>query len=199
MGPSAVITADIVNFTLLSSVQQRKLLKEIKAIFIDAKIEFYRGDSFQAYCKHPETAYDLILKVRAFSRSMSPEADTRAVIGIGKVKLPVRFLKTAGGEAFILSGRAFESLGTTKRLKIVTGKPDLTLEVMGNYTDFIFERMTSGQAEVIYYLLSGKTQQEVARKLKKAQPTIAGHAKAGGWPEIRQISNQYKSFINEKV
>jgi hypothetical protein len=57
--------------------------------------------------------------------------------------------------------------------------------------------MTPGQAGTIFHLLAGKTQKDIAKKLKKAQPTVAKHARAGGWPELQRLSIQFKKMIKE--
>lgn len=195
---SAIITADIVNSTLLSPGERKKLIKRIETTFSDERIEFYRGDSFQVYCKYPQTAYTLILRARVVARGLSERTDIRSGMGIGVVKLPVRSLNKADSEAFVLSGRAFDGLeNTEQRLKIETSQSEknLPFNILANFTDFVFERMTSNQAEVIYYLLSGLSQQETARKLKKAQPTIAKHAKAGGWQELKRLGDYFENLV----
>ena len=117
MATSAVITADIVNSTQLGKPDERKLLKTLEEIFQHNKLEFYRGDSFQVYLKDATEALGLILHARAAALKLVPAIsepifDVRASIGIGAVHLPVRSLSTASGEAFLLSGRAFDNIGS---------------------------------------------------------------------------------------
>src|SRR5690349_10745118 len=112
MPTSAVITADIVNSTLLPRKQEKKLFNALELILKPYKYEFYRGDSFQVYVKDPGKALKLLLQIRLAAKkiingSSALQYDVRASIGIGAIASPIRSLKTAAGEAFILSGRAF--------------------------------------------------------------------------------------------
>jgi transposase len=55
--------------------------------------------------------------------------------------------------------------------------------------------MTAKQAEVIFELLKGDTQQQVAEKLNKSKSTISQHVTAGRWDEIERILKNYKKLI----
>src|SRR5438270_13130063 len=118
MPTGAVITADIVNSTLLTREQEKKLLSQLTVVLQEYKYEFYRGDSFQVYLKNYQLALLVVLLSRATARAFSFSFDVRASIGIAQVEAPVRSLKTATGEAFILSGRAFDEMDIDERLKI---------------------------------------------------------------------------------
>src|SRR4051812_26599215 len=106
MPVGSVITADIVNSTLLDRQQEKKLLAQLVSVLQEHKYEFYRGDSFQVYIKNNSLALQVVLQARSIARSFSLAHDVRASIGIGAVTAPVRSLKTSTGEGFILSGRA---------------------------------------------------------------------------------------------
>jgi hypothetical protein len=199
MATGAVITADIANYTLLSKPAQKKLINLIHLLAKAYKIEFYRGDSFQVYLKHPGEALKLILNFRTAAKaidqtSMKPAADVRAGIGIGQVNTPVRAIKTATGEAFILSGRGFDGMVKSKqRLIIQSELPSLnqTLKVIASFTDYLMDQLTSKQAEVVFELLNHETQLEAARKLHKSQATISQHVQSAGWTEIVQLLDNY--------
>src|SRR5258708_36131707 len=120
MAIQAVITGDIVHSTLLGKETGRKLTKQIQQLFRANKFEFYRADSFQAYIKNAAEALRLALLCRTAAISLLPDeamisTDIRISIGIGKVIAPVRQLKTAKGEAFILSGRAYDEIVKTEK------------------------------------------------------------------------------------
>src|SRR4051812_39345523 len=115
----AVITGDIVNSTLLDESQMKRLLKELKELLNPYKLEFFRGDSFQAYIKDASDALKIALLCRLTAISMMPEdspvsSDVRISIGTGNVDSPIRTLSTARGEAFLLSGRALDKLEKTQ-------------------------------------------------------------------------------------
>jgi hypothetical protein len=205
MAIQAVLTGDIVNSTKLGATKEKKLLKVLEQILSPNKYEFYRGDSFQALLKKPNEALNTALLCRTAAITITEEAenilfDVRISIGIGQVKPPVRTLRTAKGEAFVLSGRAFDELIKTDKKLIITSSNTLAnegLHVISDYINAIFSVMTGKQAEVIFELLKGQTQLAVAGKLKKSKSTISQHVSAGRWPEIGKLLQQYENIINQ--
>ena len=204
----AVLTGDIVNSTLLGADLEELLLKELKQALSPYLIEFYRGDSFQAYLKDPEGALRVALLCRALAISLTATeeqpalADIRISIGIGPVALPVRAPGTARGEAFLLSGRGLDEIQKTeRRLSISSGSAmaDIGFGVMADYLDTIYRKMTAKQAAAIIWLLEGVTQQEAAAKLNKSKSTVSQLAAAGSWNEIERILQQFEMLINQLV
>ena len=199
----AVITGDIVNSSLLDPQQEKKLLKILQNLMTDHKHEYFRGDSFQAYIKDPALALRIALQCRTAAIALDPErapavSDVRVSIGIGNVESPVRVLATAKGEAFLLSGRALDSMNKTEgRLVIVTENKlaNHALGVMSDYINSIYKQMTPKQAEVIFELLKGYSQQHVADKLNRSKSTISQHVTAGRWEEIDSILNKYREIV----
>lgn len=200
----AVITADIVNSTKLTTAQEKKLTRALQQVLATYQYEFYRGDSFQVFHKDAAEALQTALLCRTAAISLSQKKDTvmsdvRLSIGIGAVKQPVKQLSTAKGDAFVLSGRAFDKIANTdQRVTISTGNPLASegLQVIADYTNAIFKVMTGKQAAVIFELLKGETQQGVADKLSRSKSTIHQHVSSGRWPEIERLLQQYKNIIN---
>lgn len=207
MAISAALTGDIVNSTRLGKVNERKLLRILKQILDPYLYEFYRGDSFQVYVKDPKSAFRIALLCRAAAISISLEdetisSDVRISIGVGKITTPIKTLGAAKGEAFLLSGRSFDEIaGSETRISIVTSNTlaNEGLQVVSDYVNAIFNTMTSKQAEVIFELLKGKTQQEVAKKFKRTKSTISQHVSAGKWNEIEKLLKQYENIINQLI
>lgn len=198
MANSAVITGDIVNSTLLSTKLEKQLKNEIIKTLEPNKFEFYRGDSFQACIKSPKDALTIVVRIRAIARRISPDHDVRASIGIGKINAGLRKLSTATGEAFILSGRAFDTLLNTDRNLTINSKNAIAnhgFEIISYFVDFIFKSLTEKQAEVVLVLLADKTQLEAAKKLRKSPSTINKHAQSGGWREIMTIISEYQELV----
>jgi hypothetical protein len=205
MAVAAVITADIVNSTRLNKPDEKKLINALTHIFGEHKLEFYRGDSFQVYLKTPLEAYRLILQARTMAMKLLPSAsnhvfDVRASIGIGAVDHPVRSLKTASGEAFILSGRAFDEMKPEQRLLIQCNEQELAINegfrIIGHFTDYLFRHLTAKQAAVVSELLSGFTQIDIAKRLKKSQSTINKHTQAAGWTEMERLLAEYQNLVH---
>ena len=205
MAIQAILTGDIVNSTRLGPGREKKLMKTLQQIFNKYKLEFYRGDSFQAFLDDATIALQTALLCRTYAISMSDEKtgdsfDVRLSIAAGKTKTPVKALSVSHGESFVLSGRAFdEMIKAEKRLAIITSHPlaNIGLEVISDYINAIFSTLTRKQAEVVFELLQGKTQQMVADKFKKSKSTINQHVSAGRWPEIEILLKQYENIINQ--
>ena len=108
-------------------------------------------------------------------------------------------LSTAKGEAFILSGRAFDEMAQTNKRLVIATENTLAnegLQVIAAYLDAIFTGMTGKQAMVIFELLKGETQQAAAAKLMKSKSTIHQHVNAGRWPEIEELLLRYNNIVN---
>lgn len=202
MAIQAVLTGDIVNSTRLGPAAEKKLLRSLSGVLQAHRYEFYRGDSFQAYMKDAGGALKaaLLCRAAAIGSGGAVPADVRISIGIGKTRPPGELLGSSGGEAFVLSGRAFDEMaGQQYRLAMVSTNTLANggLQVIADYIDTIFRAMTGKQAMVIFELLKGASQQEVAIRLNKSKSTIHQHVVAGRWPEIARLIQQYINIVNQ--
>jgi hypothetical protein len=200
----AVLTGDIVNSTRIPALKEKILLKELGAELSDHATSFYRGDSFQVFMKEPEDALRMALICRTMAIGLMGDGevptDIRISIGLGQVELPVKMPAVARGEAFVLSGHGLDELQhTAQRLLIRSGHviADIGFQVMSDYLDSIYDQMTPKQAEVIFYLLRGQTQQETAIRQKKSKSTISQLVNSGRWPEIERLLQQYEMLIKQ--
>jgi hypothetical protein len=197
----AVISADIVNSSLLYKGELNVLLKSISKLFNNKGIKhgYYRGDSIQAICE-PEAALKVCCLLRTLAITFSKkeekkEIDIRMSIGIGNIDKPVRDLGTAKGEAFILSGRAMEYLEKTNLRLTIRCKDaiaDTGFSAIALFTDYILKNLTVKQSEVIHELLKGFNQVQAANSLHKSQSTINKHAASGNWSEMIKLLNIYE-------
>ena len=207
MAIRAVLTGDIVNSTQLGQAAEKRLLKKLRQMLAVHQFEFYRGDSFQVYVKDAGTALRTALLCRTVAISTAGNmgiisSDIRVSIGIGMVKTPVTTLGTAKGEAFILSGRAFDVLTKNDARLAITSANNLAnegLQVIADYINAIFKNMTDKQAGVIFELLKGESQKAAAVKLKKSKSTIHQHVSAGRWAEIEKLLEYYQNIIDQLV
>ncbi|MEP7278710.1 MAG: hypothetical protein ABI813_08715 [Bacteroidota bacterium] len=205
MAIQAVLTGDIVNSTRLLPATEKKLRAQLHRVLAAHRFEFYRGDSFQVYIKDAGMALQTALLCRTAAIGLVPDAgrfssDVRISIGIGKTKPPGKTLGTATGQAFLLSGRAFDQLvKKDTRMAIVTTNElaNEGLQVMADYTNALLKMMTGKQAIVIFELLKGKSQQMAAGKLKKSASTISQHVNAGRWAELEKLLRHYQNIINQ--
>ena len=148
----AVITGDIVNSTKLKAAKEKKLLSILQQVLSPYQFEFYRGDSFQVFQKNAADALKIALLCRTAAICISQGSDeasagdVRISIGIGTVKTPVKALSTAKGEAFILSGRAFDEIAKSNTRLVISTANVLAqegLQVIADYINSIFKVMTA--------------------------------------------------------
>ena len=144
----AVLTGDIVNSTKLPSEKEKALLKLLEQVLKPNKYEFYRGDSFQVLIKEAGNSLRIALLCRtaAISISEKNETDVKVSVGLGEVEEHIKTLGSAKGEAFIISGRAFDELEKTdSRLVISTANAmaNLSFQIIADYINSIYSRMTS--------------------------------------------------------
>ncbi|MCG7598213.1 hypothetical protein MHM84_00260 [Halomonas sp. McH1-25] len=161
---------------------------------LGARSDRYRGDGFQVAVPNPGQAMLAAILLRAslirHSPSRSAMWDARIAVAVGGGRLPTsdRF-SDAQEEAFVLSGRRLDALGDgPDRLAIVT--PAETAEghlaLLTRFADDIVSHWSSFSAEVVSLsLLHRESQQQLAKRLGRAQPTVNRRLAAARWPLIR--------------
>ncbi|WP_227368466.1 SatD family protein [Halomonas sp. M20] len=160
----------------------------------NARCDRYRGDGFQVVIPDPGNSMTAVILIRAALIQQSPSRqnmwDARIAVGVGSGKVPEaeRFAQ-ADGEAFVLSGQKLDGLSdTTDRLAIVTSSSELdeTLALMTRFVDDILSHWSRFSAEVVSLsLLHDESQQALAQRLGRAQPTINRRLAVARWPLIR--------------
>jgi hypothetical protein len=201
----AIITADIVNSSLLRATEMEELIAALNALIhpYAKKHEFYRGDSFHTLLNNPEDGLELATLIRLCARKMQPirlkqSLDVRIAIGLGEIDMPVRKLSTATGEAFVLSGRELDKLSQTEqRLSIVTPSTSAndSFQILSEYSDLLLSNVSTTQSEVMFLLLNGSKESLVAEQLKKTQPTINRIKKAGNYSAIQVNIVHYRTLL----
>ena len=186
----AVITADIVNSTKILD-KDRKLLSEILDKIIQElqfvgmlRCEMYRGDSFQVLVEDYQYATKIAILIRLglIKSNLLGKAklDARMVIGIGDVSYEDNKIILSDGEAFRLSGRAFDSLGK-KRILLATNniEVDRQLNLLLAFIDDILLHISISQSRCLYEsLLLNLPQKDIAKMLGMTQPNVAKLLKA---------------------
>jgi DNA-directed RNA polymerase specialized sigma24 family protein len=192
----AVVTADIVNSTLVKAEDFNDLSDKIKAIYEKDKIEFYRGDSFQVLVNDAQKAFlqSILSRLLAMQYSNKQKVDIRMSISLGKLNSNTGKIGSNMDDLFVRSGRAFDKFqNSTRRLYVVSGNEsiDFTFEIMAEYMDSLLENITPRQAEVLYYMLKGMSQVEIARQLDKTTATINQHVKTARYTEIESLLKKF--------
>ncbi|WP_048306927.1 hypothetical protein [Halomonas sp. PR-M31] len=169
-----------------------------------ARCDRYRGDGFQVVVPDPGNAMTAAILIRAALIQQSPSRhntwDARIVLGVGTGEVPEaeRFAQ-ADGEAFVLSGQGLDDLSDTPdRLAIVTSSSEYveTLTLMTRFVDDILSHWSRFSAEVVSLsLLHQESQQALAQRLERAQPTINRRLAVARWPLIRD----YLAYVSSRL
>jgi hypothetical protein len=199
---NAVITADIVNSTLLNKSLFSNLVNDLLVLFKEDKIEFYRGDSFQAFIKDANSALLKCVKSRllAIQYSERKRIDIRLSISIGNIKSNVKDIGLNMEDLFVKSGRYFDKFqNSSRRLYINCGdkNKDFTYEIIAEYVDSLLATVTAKQAKVLSIILSDKSQVEAAKILNVTTATVSQHVKAARFEEIESMLSKFKILTNQ--
>ncbi|MDN3594099.1 SatD family protein [Zunongwangia endophytica] len=210
----AVITADLIDsssyppeFLELVLETLQKEFDNFAENFSEEKSNFkiYRGDSFQGIITNPENAllFSLFLKTalnKLESKDSSAiKADLRIAIGIGGYDLKRDEISESNGEAFQLSGRTLDDMKSNgRKLMLKTPNIDLNREFYTSLAlfDFIADRWSTASAEVIYYLLQGYKEKEIAKIVGISQSAINQRKKIAAWDPISALLKRYEEKIS---
>ena len=213
----AVLTADLVD----SSLYEEDLLEEVLSTLteefeelrttwsetLDFKI--YRGDSFQGVVQDPENALRIALQIRTAvnsihsrktvrNKAFSKVADFRIAIGVGTLDFERESISESNGQAFQFSGRTLDEMKNgLQRTRIKTPNPNINEEFNASLflLDIIIEKWSTASAEVVYYLLKGMKEREIAEQLKISQSAVNQRKKASGWDAIDVLVNRYENVM----
>ena len=203
-----VVTGDIANSTSIAADKRVELIDRMSTLIKSwvAKPEYaevFRGDSFQLLFDDVTEALKRSIQIRCWLKSYldgvgSEQLDARLSIGIGDVSNFGKSVLDADGEAFHLSGRAFDEMKATQNyFQVSTNDQKLNeqLNVILHLANIIISQWTKNQAEVIFLLLEGRTQQEMADELKIAQSAVNNRIKLSRWKEIDKTMRYIASLM----
>jgi len=203
-----VVTGDVANSTSIAADKRVELIDRISTLIKSwvAKPEYaeiFRGDSFQLLFDNVAEALKRSIQIRCWLKSYidgvgNEDLDARLSIGIGEVSNFGKSVLDADGEAFHLSGRAFDEMKATQNyFQVSTNDPKLNeqLTIILHLANIIISQWTKNQAEVIFLLLEGRTQQEMANELKIAQSAVNNRIKLSRWKEIDKTMRYIASLM----
>lgn len=205
MKTRAVLTGDIINFTALPAAKRQALIEDTEQLLRSwikrkADAQIFRGDSYQVIFEKIPEALNRSIQLVCWFKKHSDEANnqhlnTRISIGIGEVAYQGKNVLNSDGEAFHLSGRKFDKMRAGEFIALTTNdlQKNTTIEIILNFVNTYINEWTIAQAEVIFLILEGKTQQEIAAELSLSQPSVNSRLKLAGWkelePAIEHIAN----------
>lgn len=191
----AVITGDMEGFSALPPAKREKIIKAAGTLITGwvkeaGQAQIFRGDSFQFLLEDTFEALRRSIQLRCWFIKNSVKGqtplDARMAVGIGSVSYLGKTVLDSDGEAFHLSGRGFDAMNKDEHLRVITARPSVNeqLAIILQLTDVIMEGWTVSQAEVIYQLLEGKTQQQMAAELDVVQSAIHNRIRLARWKTI---------------
>ncbi len=211
----AVLTADLINSTSYEKTFLKEVVNVLKKEFDsiskeqDALFTIFRGDSLQGIVKHPEDALHIALRLKAAvlkvqdpnqKKSNMPVADVRIAIGIGEADYNEKAISESNGEAFHYSGHTLDAMkAENKKLSLKTGNENINNEfkVSMRFLDSLTDKWSIASAEVIYYLLKGMKEQQIADLLKRSQAAINLRKKAAGWEEVQLLLHRFNQVFSK--
>lgn len=195
----AVLTGDIINSTQELS---EMWLPELKAVLNQygqepEAWEIYRGDSFQLLVKM-EDALEAAIAVK-LSMMQFGSLNARVAIGLGDVSYQSTKVTESNGEAFIRSGKTFDTM-KKRTLAISLDKP-LIDELLNGLIDFgayLIDGWSVSTVKVIRLALANpnKTQVELAKMLKVSQANISETFSRAAYDKILQMMQLYRHTIS---
>ena len=204
---NGVITGDITNFTSIRVDEKEDLINQTSRLIKSwvsrpEHAEIFRGDSFQLLLDEVSTTLYKSIQIRCWlkqhTEDLKAPLDARISIGFGEVDYFGTSVLDADGEAFHLSGRAFDEMKSTHQyFQVSTTNPVLNeqIKIILSLANIIISQWTKNQAQVIFLMLNGKTQQEMADELEIAQSAVNNRIKLARWKEIDKTIRYIASLI----
>ena len=212
-----VITGDIVSSSNLDSQYYQHVLIQLVTVINDRKqfqfrLEFYRGDSFQALFDSPKDGFWILLLIKSYLKShkipgSNPETalDARMSLGLGEINQELKpdiRLGEMSGTAFVNSGRTLDHMKDKKQLiQITTGIGDFDDEFKAicPMVEVLCQKWSINQAEAVYlYLMNEATQEQIGRQLGISQRSVGKRLNASHIEEILIYNLRYKQLIEWK-
>ncbi len=200
----AVITGDIVNSQQSEeSAEWLSALKEYLSQYGDSPKDWqvYRGDSFQLIVHQPEDAFRVALGLKAVIKRFK-ELDVRMAIGVGALEHHADQVLQSNGEAFVNSGRKFDSLKKqTLAIKTPWQDFDKAINLFIKLALLTIDDWSETSAEVVAASLEHpqSTQKDIAALLSIPQSRVSERLSRAGFDAIRDTERYYREAIVKRL
>ncbi len=217
----AVLTADLIESSQYDEEVLKQVLDTLSSEFDfiikqhkkkNVRFNIYRGDSFQGIIQDPSKALLISLQIKAAinrihlkktkkNRAYSKIADFKIAIGIGTIDLERKAVSESNGQAFQFSGRSLDEMKTENRktrLKTPEQEVDDEFNTSFYLLDTITDKWSTASAEVVYYLLKGFKEREIAKELNITQSAVNQRKKASGWEAVTVLLERYQHVITKQ-
>jgi len=201
---TSILTGDIINSRSISSDEWLPILKS--TFNSEGKTsktwEVFRGDSFQIEIKSIENALLFAIKLKTVFKKFK-NLDVRIAIGVGIKNDTYKNITEGSGEAFINSGKAFDTLLKKQNLAIISPWIEfdkifntslaLALLTMDNWT------VNSADFVLKYLKKPNTTQKVIAKELNISESSASERRKRAGLDEIIRLEKLYRELILQKI
>lgn len=220
-----VLSADIVASTSINTSEKINLennLNEILEILTKQYSVYGRilkGDYIEMVIENPIDSLTIVLMLKSFIKKIQFKSKEdniriksfrnygiRIAMGFGILERYDKIKGIIDGEAIYFSGRKISSERTTHNKKRIVVKNTLFFEsnderlnenfntIIG-FIDYIINKATAKQSEILYLRLSGLSEHEIAEKKNIRQPTVNKQLSSLGWNHIEKAVQYFRSTI----
>ena len=197
------IAADVIDSTSLSRTDLLRLSDEVNRCFADAKyytpIQFWgrlvKGDTIECCLQNPNMALRLALlvkcRIKAWAGGLScstalQDLGIRFSIGVGNMRIVDPQIDIMDGEAIYIAGRNLNRIADTpftSAFGFVAADRNLTelINISVTLLDDLINSLSTKQSAVIYHMLLGLNQTEIAKLLLISQSSVNSRAQKAGW------------------
>ncbi|MGQ7868876.1 hypothetical protein [Sunxiuqinia sp. sy24] len=211
----AVISSDIINssqFDEHAFMNTMHVLEEPAGNYLVSEGEpilSSRGDSFQLMTTDIQHSFMKAIYLKALFRKkqvglkdgkQKGAIDIRISLAVGFAKEIPDHIGKSMEEPFVLSGRALDQMKKRKQSFIITTSNDdynKDLELVCAFLDHLFDSWTLAQAEVIYYLVQGYKQTEIADILNLSQPSVSNRIQLANWKLIEKTNRRFLEIVEK--
>lgn len=208
------IAADVIDSTSLSRDDLLSLSDEVAWCFADAKYyipsQFWgrlvRGDTIECCLRSPNLALRLALLLKCRIKTWAGELNCssalqnigiRFSIGVGNMRIVDPQIDIMDGEAIYIAGRNLNKLvgiSSTSAFGFADADRNLTelINISISLLDDLINSLSAKQSAVIYHLLLGRNQTEIARLLFISQSSVNSRAQKAGWRLIVDTLRVYE-------
>lgn len=217
----AVIIADIIGYTRLDPQRAEEVLEGLRVFFDDigkatietnvvADFRIKRGDAVQGVLFDAGEALRVALLLKAAVMKIAltgnfkrrhPDIDIRLAIGLGEIEQVRQSIDESSGEAFINSGRTLDQMKKEKRtFSIKTPRADWNaeLETAFKLLEVILSGWNITSAELMYGLLKGYNESEIAEQLSISQSAVHQRKRRAGWSGIEALLDRFTLLVHNE-
>ncbi|MES2387046.1 MAG: SatD family protein [Bacteroidota bacterium] len=206
----AVISGDIVNFTMLPESNRKWLMESTKGLLneweeVPGDSGVFSGDSYQLLIADIKSALKRSIQLICWFKTQSDQTKnikigTRVSVGVGSIAYKISSVLDSDGEAFHISGRNLGIMKHGESLAVNTANEKINrqTELILSFVNPILNKWTVPQAEVIHMYLDDLTQAKIADILGIKQSSVNNRLKAAQWKEVENAVYYIAETIEEE-